>query len=75
MVKIQLDELLQKEMDRKAFLKHAGIAFVAFIGVTSLVNRFTSVANQSFGSLQTPSKNLQSSGYGMSVYNSSTAGR
>ena len=62
--KVQLDELLQKEMDRKTFLKHAGIAFVAFIGVTSLAKRFTSVTNQSFGAVQTK----KSSAYGVSTY-------
>lgn len=36
-MKNELDSLLQKEMDRKSFLKHVGIGFVAMTGVAALL--------------------------------------
>lgn len=37
----QLDELLQKRMDRKDFLKHVGIGFVALTGVAAVLKSVT----------------------------------
>lgn len=39
MLKIQTDKILQKEMDRKAFLKNTGIVFAGLIGVTAVVKQ------------------------------------
>jgi len=39
--KLGIDELLQKEMDRKDFLKHVGVAMVAMTGVSALVRSLT----------------------------------
>ena len=36
-----VEELLQKEMDRKDFLKHVGIAMIAMTGVTALLKSLT----------------------------------
>lgn len=33
----ELQTLMQKDMDRKLFLKHIGIGFAAIIGVTSVL--------------------------------------
>lgn len=37
-LKENLSELLAKEMDRKDFLKHVGIAVVALTGVAGIIN-------------------------------------
>ena len=37
MIKARIAELLDKEMDRKAFLTHVAAALVAMVGVTSVL--------------------------------------
>ena len=53
-----LSNLLQKQMDRRDFLKHVGIGFVAITGVATLVKTLNSVSGP---------KN-QTAGYGASAY-------
>jgi len=36
--------LLQKEMDRKEFIKHIGIGFAAIIGITTVVKTINSMS-------------------------------
>ena len=59
MLRKQLNTVLQKEMDRKDFLKHVGIATAAVVGVPTLLK----VVSQ--GSIS-PVRN--SVGYGASAY-------
>lgn len=59
MIRKQLDTVLQKEVDRKDFLKHVGIAAAAVVGVPTLLK----VVGQ--GNLR-PSSNTV--GYGASAY-------
>lgn len=54
-----LSNLLQKQMDRRDFLKHVGIGFVAITGITTLVKTLNSVS--------TPTKG-QTASYGASTY-------
>ena len=60
-MKKDLDNLLQKQMDRRDFLKHVGIGFVAITGVATLVKTLSSVY----------SPKQQGAGYGASVYGGS----
>lgn len=67
MLKIDTTKLLQSEMDRKAFLKNAGIAFVGILGVTTLVKNINGLtAGQS-----SQSSAASTYGYGGSVYGGS----
>lgn len=59
MIKKQLDTVLAKELDRKDFLKHVGIAAAAVVGVPTLLK----VVSQ--GSI---SPVRSSAGYGSSAY-------
>lgn len=40
MLKMQTEEILQQEMDRKMFLKTTGFAIIGLVGVTALLKRF-----------------------------------
>lgn len=60
MIKQQLNTLLEKEMDRKDFLKHIGVASIALIGLPTIIKSISSV-----GTTPQPSK---SQGYGSSAY-------
>lgn len=64
MLKIDTTKLLQAEMDRKAFLKNAGIAFAGIIGVTAFVKNINSMT----GVNSTQKANVSAFGYGGSVY-------
>lgn len=55
--KKDLDNLLQKQMDRRDFLKHVAIGFVALTGVSAVIK-----------TLSTLSGSKQTAGYGASVY-------
>ena len=70
MLKIDTTKLLQAEMDRKAFLKNAGIAFAGIIGVTAFVKNINGMAGQA-----APKSNASALGYGGSVYGGGTVGR
>ncbi len=62
-MKNELDKLLQKQMDRKAFLKHVGIGFVAMTGFATLLKALSNTpANVG------DSQKVASGGYGSSVY-------
>lgn len=56
MVKADIDQLLQKQMDRKDFLKHAGLAALALSGIAGLLKTLVHAPTQS------------SLGYGGSAY-------
>lgn len=60
MIKTQVAELLQKEMDRKDFLRHVGIATAVIVGLPT----FLSV----LAKLQSGSLRQQTVGYGGSSY-------
>ena len=67
MLKIDTTKLLQAEMDRKAFLKNAGIAFAGIIGVTAFVKNINGMAGQA----SQKSSGTSTYGYGGSVYGGS----
>lgn len=58
-MKNELDSLLQKEMDRKSFLKHVGIGFVAMTGVAALLKTLNNFGGNT---------NRVGRGYGNSAY-------
>ena len=71
MLKIDTTKLLQAEMDRKAFLKNAGIAFAGIIGVTAFVKNINNLA----GTSSAPKANASAFGYGGSVYGGGSVSR
>ena len=56
MVKADVEQLLQKQMDRKDFMKHAGIALLALSGIAGLLKTLLHTSTQA------------SVGYGGSAY-------
>lgn len=60
----QLNSLLQKEMDRKDFLKHVAVGVVALTGASTIVKTLTPAFN---GGQQSSNQPL-SGGYGASSY-------
>jgi hypothetical protein len=58
----EINKLMQKDMDRRDFLKHVGIGFAGLLGVTSAVKTLSNLS----GSQQT--KQNSSVGYGSSAY-------
>lgn len=66
-MQLNLDGILQKEMDRKDFLKHVAVGAVAATGVGTLIKAFAPQAGVNFGQ-QTGSIQNQVYGYGGSVY-------
>lgn len=61
MIRKQLNTVLQKEVDRKDFLKHVGIAAAAVVGVPTLL-RVVSQGN--LGPVRSGSVGYGSSAYG-----------
>jgi hypothetical protein len=61
-MKEELDSLLQKEMDRKDFLKLVGVSFVAMTGIVSVLKTLNSLGGTSVSSSK------QAGGYGSSAY-------
>lgn len=57
-MKEELDSLLQKEMDRKSFLKHVAIGFAALTGIAAVVKTLNGIG----------SGKSQSMGYGSATY-------
>lgn len=55
-----ISQLMQKDMDRKDFIKHVGIGFVALTGVAAAV--------KTIGQLGNPSGQQSNLGYGASAY-------
>jgi hypothetical protein len=64
MIKQQVNQLLEKEMDRKEFLRHIGVAVAAVVGVSAVVSSLNRLQPSSS---QPPAHNARS-GYGGSVY-------
>ncbi len=58
-MKDELDSLLQKEMDRKSFLKHVAIGFAAITGIAAAIKTLNG-----FGT----NARTQNTGYGSSTY-------
>ena len=56
-MKKDLQALLDKEVDRKDFLKHVGFGLVALTGATALTRSLTSLGTKT-----------QTNGYGVSAY-------
>lgn len=40
-----IQALMQKKMDRRDFLKHVGIGFVAILGITTILRTMSSLGN------------------------------
>lgn len=57
-MKNEFNDLMQKQMDRRDFLKHVGIAFVALTGLSALIKTLNMVAGPK----------TQTMGYGANVY-------
>lgn len=57
-MKDELDSLLQKEMDRKGFIKHVAVGFAAITGVAAILKTLNGFGNN----------NRSGRGYGASVY-------
>lgn len=58
-MKNDVEKLLQKQMDRKGFIKHVGIGFAAIAGITAIAKTLNTMTNGS---------KTQASGYGSSAY-------
>jgi len=56
-MKNEIDTLLQKEMDRKSFLKHVAIGFIALTGIGAILKTMNSMGTT-----------RSTSGYGASSY-------
>lgn len=63
-MKKEVDKLLQKQMDRKSFLKHVGVGFIAMTGFATLLKTLNGVSEQQ----------RRTVGYGASVYGGSKNG-
>ncbi len=66
-----LQDIMDKDMDRKDFLKHVGVGFAAIVGVTTAIKTMTQFSTQTqFGSTQTAQRGASTSsyGYGASAY-------
>lgn len=66
MLKVQTDKILQKEMDRKDFLRNTGIAFGVLTGFTALIGKLNLLDGQTTKPAET------NAGYGDSAYGGST---
>jgi len=60
-VQTELQKLMQKDMDRKSFIKHVAIGFAGIIGITGAIKTLT-------GLNQTAGNQPVSNGYGSSAY-------
>jgi hypothetical protein len=58
-MKEDIDKLLQKEMDRKGFIRHVAIGFAAIVGITTVAKTLSTLSS---------SGKSQSVGYGASTY-------
>ncbi|HEX6258075.1 MAG TPA: hypothetical protein VFZ48_01190 [Candidatus Saccharimonadales bacterium] len=63
-MKTELDTLMQKKMDRRAFLKHVTVGFVALTGAAALIKTLTGVN----------AAPKQQANYGASAYGGTKAG-
>jgi len=58
-VQQDMHNLLQKEMDRKDFIKHVGVGFAAIVGITTVLKTISTMGG---------SQKQAAAGYGASVY-------
>lgn len=65
-MKQEVNKLLQKQMDRKAFLKHIGIGFIAITGFATLL--------KTLNGLSGGHNPVQGTGYGTSAYGGNRLG-
>jgi len=63
----RFDDILQKRMDRKDFLKHVGIGVAVMTGAAGLIKMLNPQA-QAGTQQASSSENRQSLGYGASTY-------
>ncbi len=69
MVKDQFQTLLQKEMDRKDFLKHVGIGVALMTGAATILKTLNNFgAGSSAGDAATVGAATSSFGYGIDAY-------
>lgn len=61
MIKAQLGQLLEKEMDRKNFLRHVGVAAAVIVGIPAILGALGRLQSGS----QAPARQV---GYGSSAY-------
>lgn len=61
-----VQELLEREVSRKEFLRYVGVAFLSVIGVTNLLKNLNQPLHLPAQSSSTRSNELP--GYGMSAY-------
>lgn len=66
-VKQNTTKILEKEMDRKEFLKHVGIATLLVTGISGLVSGLMKIGNSTSTSSNSHS-NTARNGYGMTPY-------
>lgn len=59
-MKNEFDTLFQKEMDRKAFLRHVGVGLMALTGITTVI--------KALNGLSTGTTKKHTHGYSSSVY-------
>lgn len=57
-MKNDVEKLLQKEMDRKGFIRHVAVGFAAIAGITAIAKTLSTMAGNK----------SQSVGYGSSTY-------
>lgn len=67
----QFNEILQKRMDRKDFLKHVGIGVAVMTGAVGLVKMLK--PQEEGDSRQAATSSNQSMGYGASAYGGNSA--
>ena len=63
----QIDQLLNKEMDRKDFLKHVGLAAIAITGATTILRILVNQPSAVSGTKKLADSSSKS-GYGASSY-------
>lgn len=61
-MKNDVEKLLQKEMDRKGFIRHVAIGFAAIAGITAIAKTLSTMTN---------SGKSQPMGYGSNTYGGS----
>lgn len=77
-MKNEFNTLLQKEMDRKAFLKHVGVGFAVIIGAATLLktlNNFGGSPATGFGAGPAATSGMAGFGYGADAYGGAEVSR
>jgi hypothetical protein len=64
----RFDDILQKRMDRKDFLKHVGIGVAVMTGAAGLIKMLNPQAEAGTQQANSGSESRQSLGYGASTY-------